>query len=57
MKEPLLLTEKEAVWALESDWMIRRKERSLVRAGNRTPDHPAHSLVTVPTMLSCLLQY
>jgi hypothetical protein len=38
----------------DPDWMFRRSENSLLPAEIRTLDHPAHSLVTIPTTLSWL---
>lgn len=37
-------------------WTFFRREKSFLPAGIRTPDHPARSLVTVPTELTRILR-
>jgi len=44
---PPVLIEQEAGWARASVWTNWRRHKSLPSAGNRTPDRPARSLVTV----------
>jgi len=41
----------EGVWTPVPDWALVRNEKCLASARNRTLDHPADSLVTVPTEL------
>jgi hypothetical protein len=41
--------------ALELTWKYWRRETSLAPARIQALDHPAHSLVSVPTMLSQVL--
>jgi len=40
---------RQLLWAPQLVWMFKRREKSLAAAGNRTPDLPAHRIVT--TML------
>jgi hypothetical protein len=44
--------EYEAWWALKPVWAFWRREKSLAPARIRNPDHPARSLVTIPTEVS-----
>ena len=44
----------KAGWVLEPTWTFWRTEKSHVPAGIQTQDHPAHTLVSIPTMSSQL---
>jgi len=47
-----ILIELEAVWgAPEPVWTLWNTEKSLVLSMIRIPDRPAHSLITIPTLL------
>jgi hypothetical protein len=48
-------TEHTARWATKSVWMCWKWENSLSLTKNRTPDHPAHSLITILTTPAQLL--
>jgi hypothetical protein len=46
-KEPPIPIGKEAGWTPESVWMLRRREKYLTPAGNRTPAvHPLARIYT-----------
>ena len=40
-------TEQRVGWASEPVWTFYRREKSLTSGGNRTPDTPAHNIVTI----------
>ena len=46
--------EQEAGWAPQTIYSLVEEEKSLVSAKIRTPDGPAHTLVTIPTILTLL---
>ena len=46
--------EQEAEWAPQPMYSFVEEEKSLVSAKIQTPDGPAHTLVTIPNMLSPL---
>ena len=50
-----VLTEQKAGWPPDLVLTFWRRERPLVPTGIRTPDHPACSLVTIPTILLWLM--
>jgi hypothetical protein len=52
--EKLVPIEWKAGWDPESVLTFLRREKSLVPTKNLTLDHPAHCIVTILTMLSCL---
>jgi len=46
----------ESEWALELVWASRKNEKSLAPKEIRSTDHPAISLVAIPTELSRFLK-
>jgi hypothetical protein len=53
IKNYLYRSNRQLLWAPQLVWMIKRREKSLAAVGNRTPDLPAHRIVT--TILPQLL--
>jgi hypothetical protein len=52
LKEPRAPTEQEYEWSTGPVRMFRRREKSIVRWGNRNLDHPAHGLLITLSAIS-----